>query len=196
MAKSKGTGRGRRPQKHPPLNVILTGVPTRDYEQLEAEAIDALAEALADLFIAKARAEVAAELGIEVSALPYRPVPFAPERDILASDGLDGRRRPRSARAADTPVAQAPGRRSEDHAGRPMEDRREVSTEEAADILNLSHPHLLRLIESGALPFTMVGGQQRVLFAEVLAYKRSRSARRDAAFRELADETQEHDLDR
>ena len=195
MAKSKGTGRGRRPQKHPPLNVILTGVPTRDYEQLEAEAIDALAEGLADLFIAKARAEVAAELGIEVSALPYRPAPFAPERDLLASDGLDGRRRPRSARAAHTPVVQPPARRSEDH-GRPVEDRREVSTEEAADILNLSHPHLLRLIESGALPFTMVGGQQRVLFAEVLAYKRSRSARRGTAFRELADEAQEHDLDR
>lgn len=196
MAKSKGTGRGRRPQKHPPLNVILTGVPTPDYEQLEAEAIDALAEGLADLFIAKARAEVAAELGIEVSSLPYRPVPFAPERDLLASDGLDGRRRPRSLRTVRAPVAEPPASRSEGQDGPAPEDRREVSTEEAADILNLSRPHFARLIEAGALPFRTVGAEQRLLLAEVLTYKRSRSARRDAAFGELADEAQEHDLDR
>ena len=68
MAKGKATKR-RKPQ-HPPLRVVVEGVPDPEYQRLYDEAIDAFAEALADRAIAKARAEIAAELGIEPSPLP------------------------------------------------------------------------------------------------------------------------------
>lgn len=80
------------------------------------------------------------------------------------------------------------------HGVRVLRDDREVTTQEAADILNLSRPHLVRLLEQGKLPFHMVGTHHRVLLADVLAYKTERSAKREAAFRELADEAQKHDL--
>lgn len=80
------------------------------------------------------------------------------------------------------------------HGVRVLRDDREVTTQEAADILNLSRPHLVRLLEQGKLPFHMVGTHRRVLLADVLAFKAERSARRESAFRELADEAQKHDL--
>lgn len=80
------------------------------------------------------------------------------------------------------------------HGVRVLRDDREVTTQEAADILNLSRPHLVRLLEQGKLPFHMVGTHHRVLLADVLAFKTERSARREAAFRELAAEAQKHDL--
>jgi hypothetical protein len=54
-----------KPTKYPALRVIVSPIETEDAERLWAEAIDAFAEALADRFIAKARAEVAAELGVD-----------------------------------------------------------------------------------------------------------------------------------
>jgi excisionase family DNA binding protein len=84
------------------------------------------------------------------------------------------------------------GELAEGHSVRVLRDDREVTTQEAADILNLSRPHFVRLLEQGKLPFHMVGTHRRVLLADVLAYKAERSAKRDAAFRELADEAQKH----
>lgn len=49
----------------PRLQVEVIPVPTADYERLVDEALDALADALAEQFIAKARAQVAAELGVD-----------------------------------------------------------------------------------------------------------------------------------
>ena len=80
------------------------------------------------------------------------------------------------------------------HGVRVLRDDREVTTQEAADILSLSRPHLVRLLEQGKLPFHMVGTHHRVLLADVLAYKAERTAKREAAFRALADQAQKHDL--
>ena len=91
-------------------------------------------------------------------------------------------------------VKEALAELAEGHGVRVLRDDREVTTQEAADILNLSRPHLVRLLEQGKLPFHMVGTHHRVLLVDVLAYKAERSAKREAAFRELADEAQKHDL--
>lgn len=67
---------------------------------------------------------------------------------------------------------------------------REVTTQEAADILNLSRPHFVRLLEQGRLPFHMVGTHHRVLLDDVLKYKAERRARQDEGLQILADEAQ------
>lgn len=55
-----------------------------------------------------------------------------------------------------------------------------LSTSEAADILGVSRPTLVRLLESGEMPFEQPGRHRRVRLADVLAY-RERVRRRRAA---------------
>lgn len=86
------------------------------------------------------------------------------------------------------------GRLAEGHRVRIVDDDRELTTQEAADLLNLSRPHFIRLLEAGRLPFHTVGTHRRILLADVLAYKAERTAKREAAFRILADEAQKLDL--
>ena len=76
----------------------------------------------------------------------------------------------------------------------PAHSAREVTTQEAADILNLSRPHFVRLLEQGKLPFHMVGTGHRVLLDDVLAYKAACHTRMEEGLQILADEAQKHNL--
>ncbi len=66
-----------------------------------------------------------------------------------------------------------------------------LTTQQAAEMLNMSRPYLIRLLENRDLPFEMVGTHRRLRVKDVLAYRRKRSEERRAIFRELSNDADE-----
>ncbi|MCX7150869.1 MAG: excisionase family DNA-binding protein, partial [Rhodocyclales bacterium] len=78
---------------------------------------------------------------------------------------------------------------------RVIEDDEAMTTQEAADLLNVSRPHLVKLLETGQIAqLPKAGRHRRVARAVVLKYKRARDAQRESALKKLATLSQRHRL--
>ena len=67
----------------------------------------------------------------------------------------------------------------------------DLTTQEAADFLNMSRQYLVHLLERGDLPFSKVGSHRRVRFGDLVAYKQQRTVRRREVLDELTQIGQE-----
>lgn len=69
-----------------------------------------------------------------------------------------------------------------------------VSTQQAADMLNISRPHLVKLLEEGQISFKKVGSHRRIELKDILAYDKKLKEVRKEKLNFLAEQAQELNL--
>lgn len=70
-------------------------------------------------------------------------------------------------------------------------EQQELTTQEAADILNVSRPYLIKLLDEDKIPYTTVGSHRRIRLSDLMSYKRLRDAERERGLNEIARMSQE-----
>lgn len=67
----------------------------------------------------------------------------------------------------------------------------QLTTQEAAKMLNVSHPYLIQLLESGEIPDHQVGNYRKIFYQDLIDYKNTIDAKRQETLAELAKQAQE-----
>ncbi len=62
---------------------------------------------------------------------------------------------------------------------------KQLTTQQAADFLNVSRPHLISLLEKGDIEYSRTGKHRRIEYGKLMAYKRKRDAERREELAEL-----------
>lgn len=70
----------------------------------------------------------------------------------------------------------------------------EVSTQQAADMLNVSRPHLVKLLENNTIPFKKVGSHRRILLRDLVTYEKSLQRSREEKLKFLSEQAQDLNL--
>jgi len=66
----------------------------------------------------------------------------------------------------------------------------ELSTQQAADILNVSRPFIVKILEEGRIPFKKVGKHRRILLQDILRIKEEQSKERESLLERLSKDSQ------
>ncbi len=69
-----------------------------------------------------------------------------------------------------------------------------LSTQQGAEILNISRPHFVKLLERGEMPFTKIGKHRKVKLEDVLNYQKEHTSRQHKAIERMQEMAQEYDM--
>jgi excisionase family DNA binding protein len=70
----------------------------------------------------------------------------------------------------------------------------ELTTQATAELLGCSRPHVIKLLESGEIKFTIVGKHRRIRYEDVVSYKSKMKARQETFLNEIINSDEESGL--
>lgn len=76
----------------------------------------------------------------------------------------------------------------------PFDAEAELTARQAADVLNVSVLFLNKLMDMGDIPYRTISGNRRVIYSDLITYKKQQEIRSKNTLQELADQAQELDL--
>jgi excisionase family DNA binding protein len=67
-----------------------------------------------------------------------------------------------------------------------MPEEKQLTTQQAGDLLGMSRPYVIRLLDAGEMPYVLVGKHRRISLRDVLVYAKRRSKARRSALDKMA----------